>query len=58
MLFRIAKRSGLRREIKNIKNIGAKASKKYGYSSSNISSSDSDYSFSSDINHDKIIQPT
>ena len=40
MLYIIAKWSGLRREIKNIKKIKANATKKRSYSISNSSSSD------------------
>ena len=40
MLFSMAKRSGLRRELKKTKNINSKAYKKCIYSSSYISTSD------------------
>ena len=42
MIYKIAKKSGLRLEIKNIKNIRAIASKKGCDSSSNVSSEDLD----------------
>ena len=43
MLYSIAKKFGLRRELKNIKEIKAEASKKLINYRSNISNSDSDY---------------
>ena len=51
------KHSGLCREIKNIKKISGKSSRKDDYSSSNISRSDFDSSLSSDSEWDKKIQP-
>lgn len=55
MLYSIAKKSGSSRELKNIKKIKAKASKKcsYSISGSSISDSDSDYSLSSDSNREE-----
>ena len=48
MIFSMAKRSGSRHELKNVKKISAKASKKYDYYISDSSSSDYDYSLSSE----------
>ena len=60
MLYRISNKSGLCRELKNIKKIKANAPKKHIYSSSNsyISGSDSDSSLSSDSDRDEERQPT
>ena len=44
----MSKRSGSRRELKNINNIPAKEFKKHYYYIINISISDADYSLSSD----------
>ena len=59
MLYIIAKKSGLRRELKKIKNIRAKASKKRRYSSSDSSSSGLDYDsyVSSDSDQDEEREP-
>ena len=54
----MAKRSVSRRELKKIKKIRAKASRKYGSSSSDRSISDSDSSLSSDSERDKIRHPS
>ena len=54
MLYIISKKSGSRHEINMIKNIKAKASKKYSDSSSDYS--DSDYSLSIDIIWDTYMQ--
>ena len=60
MLYSIANKSGLRREIKNIKNIWGKYSKKGRDSSSDSSSdnSDSDPSIANDSSWDKYRHPT
>ena len=54
----MAKLSGSRRELKKIKKIKARASKKFSYSSSDISISDSYSSLSSYIEWEKIRQTT
>ena len=56
MLYRIAKKSGPRREIKNIKKIRAEASKKTIVSSSEYL--DSDYSLSRDSSWEKHRRPS
>ena len=58
MIFGMANLSGSHHELKKIKMIRTKASKKHGYYSSDRYSSDYDYSLSSDSELDKIIQPT
>ena len=58
MIFSMSKSSISCRDLKKIKNIKAKESKKCSYYSRNGYSSDSDSSFFRDSDWDKIIQPT
>ena len=57
MIFNMYKCLGSHREPENTKKIHSKASKKYGSSSSNISSSDCDSSLSCDSERDKRRRP-
>ena len=58
MIFCMSKCSGSRHELKNIKNIRAKASKKHDYSSSDSFTDDSDSSLYIDREWDERINPT
>ena len=60
IIYSIADKFGLRRELKNIKNIKYKASKKRSNSSSNYYRNDLDYvsSLSGDSDWDEETQPT